>query len=283
MSGANRLVTLGVKGGPSLRAGGAMPTSSLLCLDGRVIVVDCGLGVARGLVQAGVALRDLDLIFVTHLHADHVLELGGLILTAWVSGLSRPVQVFGPPGIAAYWAGFQAAMAVDIGLRVADDGRPPLAGLVRVTEVEEGPVAVEGLRAAAFRVTHPPVEHAFAYRFDGARSVVFSGDTCHFPPLAGFAQGADVLVHEAMLPEGIDEILRKTGGGEKLRHHLLASHTTVDDAARVAAAAGVGRLVLNHLVPVDDPRFAPAHWLDRARVHFAGPASLGHDGMEVAL
>ena len=77
----NRVVLLGVKGGPSIRAKGAMPTSSLIELDGRRIVVDCGLGVTRGLVEAGVDLKTLDVILLTHLHSDHVLELGGLVHT----------------------------------------------------------------------------------------------------------------------------------------------------------------------------------------------------------
>jgi ribonuclease BN (tRNA processing enzyme) len=279
----NRLVLLGVKGGPSIRARGAMPTSSLLELDGRRIVVDCGLGVARGLVEAGMALRDLDLVFVTHLHSDHVLELGGLVHTAWVGGLSKPVTVFGPPGLQAYWQGFMAAMAYDIHLRVVDDGRVPLDSLVRIIEIGEGPVPLDGLAVTSLEVRHPPVDHAFAFRFEGTRTVTFSGDTTFFPPLGAFAKGSDVLVHEAMLPEGIDEILRKTGGGEKLRAHLNASHTVVDDAARIAAAAGAGHLVLNHLVPVDDPRFTAADWQARAARHFAGPVTVGRDGLEVVL
>lgn len=94
---ADRLVLLGSKGGPALRPGGPWPSSSLLELGGRNIVVDCGLGVTRGLVDAGISLKALDLIFITHLHSDHVLELGPLIHTAWTAGLATPVTVFGPP------------------------------------------------------------------------------------------------------------------------------------------------------------------------------------------
>ena len=71
----NYLALLGTKGGPSVRPGSTMPTSSLLCLDGRLIVVDCGLGVTRGLVDQGMRLEVLSLIFITHLHSDHYLEL----------------------------------------------------------------------------------------------------------------------------------------------------------------------------------------------------------------
>lgn len=279
----NRIVTLGVKGGPSLRAGGAMPSSSMLELDGHRIVIDAGLGVTRGLVQAGVALNSLTNVFITHLHSDHLLELGGLLHTAWVSGLKAPVRVFGPEGIAAYWAGFQAAMAYDMHLRVVDDGRKPLADLIQIITVIEGEVPFAGLRVRALAVNHPPVNFAYAYRFEGTKTVTFSGDTCYHPPLAQFAKGSDVLVHEALLPEGIEAILIRTGGGEKLRHHLTASHTMIDDVGRIAAAAGVGKLVLNHLVPVDDPAFTDAMWQSRAGAAYGGPVIVAKDGMEILL
>lgn len=283
MAARNRLVLLGTKGGPSVRAKGAMPTASLLELDGRRIVVDCGLGVTKALVEAGMDLRDLDLIFITHLHSDHLLELGPLIHTAWCGGIRAPVTVYGPEGIEGYWQGFLASMAYDIHLRVIDDGRVPLPEFVRIVTIGEGEVPLDGLKVRALQVLHPPVDHALALRFDGTCSVTFSGDTTYFPPLAGFAAGSDVLVHEAMLPEGIELILQKTGGGEKLRAHLHASHSTVDDAARIAQAAGVGRLVLNHLIPVDDPRFTAQDWYARTAAVWNGPVTLGRDGLEIAL
>jgi ribonuclease BN (tRNA processing enzyme) len=102
----DRLVLLGSKGGPALRPGGPWPSSSLLQIGGRNIVVDCGLGVTRGLVDAGISLKALDLIFITHLHSDHVLELGPLIHTAWTAGLATPIGVFGPPSTDHYWRRF---------------------------------------------------------------------------------------------------------------------------------------------------------------------------------
>ncbi len=282
-AGANRLVTLGVKGGPAVRAPGAMPTATLLELDGQSIIIDSGLGVTAALVAAGLDLRRLATICITHLHSDHILELGPLIHTAWVTGLKTPVTIYGPEGLSDYWAGFLQSTAYDSATRVEDEGRLPLPDLVRIVPVTGGPVPIAGLRVTALRVSHPPVDHALAFRFDGTRSVVCSGDTAYFPPLADFARGADVLLHEAMLPEGIEVILQNTGGGEALRAHLVASHTTVDDAGRIAAAAGVGKLVLNHLVPVDDPRFTEDMWRARAARTFAGPVLVGRDGMEVLL
>ena len=90
---ANQVTLLGTKGGPAIRPGTRMPTSILVEIDGQTILVDAGLGVSRGLCDAGVALTDLDAILITHLHSDHYLELGPLLHTAWTAGLSNPIPI----------------------------------------------------------------------------------------------------------------------------------------------------------------------------------------------
>lgn len=281
---AGRLILLGVKGGPAIRQGGAMPTSSFIEIGGCRAVVDCGLGVARSLVAAGIDLRSLDHVFITHLHSDHLLELGPLLHTAWATGLQRPIDVWGPPGIEVYWTGFLHSMAQDIAIRIADEGRSPLADLVRLHVHGAGTVMTDGaLTVSALAVPHPPMPDCHALRFDGPVAVTFSGDTAFHPPLAAFARGSAVLVHEAMLPEGIEAIVQKTGLGDALRHHLIRSHATVDQAATIARDAGVRGLVLHHLIPVDDPAIAEQDWLDRAAAVWDGPVVVGRDGMEIAL
>ncbi len=276
---------LGSKGGPALRPGGPWPSSSLLQIGGRTIVVDCGLGVTRGLVDAGVSLKALDLIFITHLHSDHVLELGPLLHTAWTAGLATPVSVFGPPGTGHYWQRFCQAMEFDIEIRIADEGRPDIRELVSINEFGEGQaIEQRGLKVSALRVDHPPVTDCFALRFEhGGKSVVFSADTAFFPPLADFAEGADILVHEAMQEEGIERLVAKTGNGARLKEHLLASHSFAEEAGRIASDAGVGRLVLNHLIPADDPRIGEADWTAAIRKTWAGDLTIAHDGLVVEL
>ncbi|WP_269931678.1 MBL fold metallo-hydrolase [Aminobacter sp. HY435] len=282
---SDRLVLLGTKGGPAIRPGGPWPTSTLLELGGRTIVVDCGLGVTRGLTDAGVALKALDLIFVTHLHSDHVLELGPLIHTAWTAGLATPVKVFGPAGLNQYWRGFLQALEFDIETRIDDEGRPDLRAMVEIVEFDEGDVTLEGdVRVTALRVDHPPVTDCFALRFDcEGKSVVFSADTAFFPPLAEFARGVDILLHEAMLEEGVERLVARTGNGARLRQHLMASHSLAGEAGEIGARARVGRLVLNHLIPADDAEISEAHWIEAVRKTWAGPLTIGHDGHVVAL
>ena len=282
----DHVVLLGTKGGPAIRPGSAMPTSHLLCLDGRRIVVDCGLGVTRALVDQGMALKDLSLIFVSHLHSDHYLELGPLIHTAWTAGLSTMVDIHGPPGIDSYWQAFVISMQADIDLRIADEGRPDLRDLVRVRLIEDGIVLQDGgLTVTALRNDHPPLVDSFALSFRTARRhVVFSGDTALLPALAGFARGADLLVHEAMLTAALPALAARVGNGsDKLMDHLLRSHSPAEDAARIATCAGVGRLALSHLIPADDPAYGPADWQAATEPHWSGPLFIGRDGLRIDL
>ncbi|ESW68767.1 hydrolase [Mesorhizobium sp. LSJC285A00] len=281
----DRLVLLGSKGGPALRPGGPWPSSSLLELGGRTIVVDCGLGVTRGLVDSAVSLKALDLVFITHLHSDHVLELGPLLHTAWTAGLASPVTLFGPPGTGQYWRRFCQAMEFDIEIRIVDEGRPDIREMASIVEFGEGEIfAQRGLKVSALRVDHPPVTDCFALRFDHAgKSIVFSADTAFFPPLAGFARNADILVHEAMLEEGIERLVARTGNGARLKEHLLASHSFAEQAGRIASDAGVKRLVLNHLIPADDAAIGEADWEAAVRKSWAGDLTIARDGLVVNL
>jgi ribonuclease BN (tRNA processing enzyme) len=116
--------------------------------------------------------------------------------------------------------------------------------------------ADDHVRVLATLVDHPPVFPAFAYRFESAHgSVVVSGDTTEHANVVRLAQGADVLVHEAI---DIDPYLLR-GLPEAYVSHLTRSHTDLRGAGRVAAAAQVGRLVLSHLAGIeDDAAGAPA-------------------------
>lgn len=279
----NTLTLLGTKGGPAIRPGTPMPTASLLQLDDQAILIDAGLGAAMGVCRAGVALEQLDAIVITHLHSDHYLELGPLLHTAWTAGLRRQIPVWGPEGTTAYWDHFCASMAFDIDLRIRDEGRPDLRSLIDIHPITDltqiGPIRVSTLRNA-----HPPIIDSFALRFDGSRSVVMSGDTAPIPEMVPFAQGADLLVHEAMLTAGVDALCARVGNGDdRLRTHLMQSHSPAADVAQIAQDAGVKMLALNHLIPSDDPDFTDAHWHAECGPNFTGTLILGQDGEHIPL
>jgi ribonuclease BN (tRNA processing enzyme) len=277
---------LGTKGGPAIRQDSPMPTSSLLSLAGQWAVIDCGLGVTKGLVDEGFALKDLALVFITHLHSDHYLELGPLLHTAWTAGLKTPVRVWGPSGLQRYWQGFLLSMAEDIETRIEDEGRPDLSGLVSFHSIRPGQPITEGAWAIdALPSIHPPLTESFSLSFRaGGRHVVFTGDTAHNPALVDFAAGADLLIHEAMLAEGLAALQQRIGNGDdRLMQHWLRAHTLAEDAARTATAAGVKALALHHLIPSDDPAFGPADWNRACAPHWSGPLHIGQDGMRISL
>jgi len=279
-----RLILLGTKGGPRVTTGSRSNPSTLLLVGGTPLVVDCGYGTAGRLVAAGVALETLRYIFITHHHSDHSLDYGPLVYSGWVAGLASRVDAYGPSGMEELTGGFFEYMRSDIETRIADEGRPDLRQFLMPHSFGESGVVLETpfMTVSAARVLHPPIEQAYAYRFDtGDRSIVISGDTTYAPALAELARGADVLVHEAMYVPGLDGLLARVPNAETLREHLLASHTVTEDVGRIAAEAGVGTLVLSHLVPGDDPSITDDQWTEGVRAHFDGEIIVGRDLMEI--
>ena len=283
----NDYVTLlGTKGGPAVRTGSSLPTSNLVVLNGQLMVLDCGLGVTKGLIDQGIQLRNLSLIFISHLHSDHYLELGPLIHTAWTAGLKTKVDIYGPAGIDDYWVGFLASMKADIDLRIEDEGRPDLRDLVEIQVIDAGHVMErEGVSVSAIRTEHPPLIDTFALSFKTSQAhVVFSGDTARLEALEGFARGADLLIHEAMLESALPALMARIGNGsEKLMEHLLRSHTFAHDAAITAANAGAKRLVLSHLIPSDDPDYGLKDWEEACAGNYEGELIVGQDGIKIDL
>lgn len=282
----NYVALLGTKGGPAIRPGSSMPMSNLFCLNDQKIIVDCGLGVTRGLVDQGIQLKDISLIFISHLHSDHYLELGPLLHTAWTAGLKSHVEIWGPSGLDIYWQGFLASMKADIDLRIDDEGRPDLRHLIHIRVIEAGKIIErEGLVVSALRTHHPPLVDCFALSFRTAnKHVVFSGDTAPIKSLEDFARDADLLIHEAMLKSALPALMARVGNGsDKLMTHFLRSHTFAHDAAETATKAGVKRLALSHLIPADDASYSASDWKEAVANYWKGPLFIGYDGLKIEL
>ena len=276
-----RLVLLGTAGGPTPKRTRAAPAQALE-VDGAVYVVDCGNGVGRQMALAGLPFLGLRHVFLTHHHSDHDADLVTLPLLAWAAGNEHPVTLHGPPPLQrAVRAGLRAH-AFDIGTRRKDEGRPDLRKLLPVHPVkEDGLVLDDGVvRVTAARVEHPPIEDAFAYRFDlPGWSVVISGDTAPSKNLVRLARGADLLVHEVLLAD-VAEVARwlEKPPDHPLVQHVVRSHTSVHDVGRIAREAGVKTLVLSHFVPGDAPVDREAV-LAEIRRSFQGKVVFGEDLM----
>jgi ribonuclease BN (tRNA processing enzyme) len=276
-----RLVLLGTAGGPTPKVDRAAPAQAVVVGDA-MYLVDCGDGVARQLALAKLPIQQLRALFITHHHSDHNAGYGPLFLLGWTAVL-RTVDAYGGPPLVEMTRLLLAAHAFDIETRIVDEGRTPLAPLVRPHEITGGGEIFrdERVRVTAAVNHHPPIAHSFAYRIDSAdRSIVVSGDTAYSESVMKLARGADVLVHEALFRafwERPDAPLTPA-----VRRHIIASHTDAEDVGRLAAEAGVKTLVLSHFVP-SEPAGAVSdeQWLAAARRHFRGPIVLGRDLMEI--
>ena len=277
----SRLVLLGTGGGPTPKATRSAPAFAV-AVDGATYIVDCGNGVARQMAKAALPFRSLRAVFLTHHHSDHNADYGNLFLLLWAGGLNAPVDAFGPPPLRKMTEQYLALNAYDIATRIADEGRPPLAPLIRVRDITMAGEVYrdERVRVSCALVEHPPVVPAFAFRFDMAdRSIVFSGDTAPCASLIELARGADVLVHEVMYEPALDAICARLDNATRLRQHLLDSHTTLDQVGAVAREAGVKCLVLSHFVPAEG--IADEIWREGAARGFDGEIVLGRDLMEL--
>src|SRR5258708_23938644 len=178
-----RLILLGTKGGPSIstNTGRHLP-SQVVIVGGAPYVVDCGLGVTGQLVRAGIDIRKLRHLLITHHHTDHDLEYGNLLYTPWVQGLATPVDAWGPPPLAAMTEQFFALNQYDIATRMADEGRSDPRGLVHVHEFSAGGVGLpnSAVPVPAALLPHPPELPTFGYRvYPPLPSIATSGDPAY--------------------------------------------------------------------------------------------------------
>ncbi|MBT2747865.1 MULTISPECIES: MBL fold metallo-hydrolase [unclassified Lysobacter] len=278
-----RLILLGTAGGPTPKALRAAPASAVV-VDDAIYVIDCGNGVARQMALAGLSLGAIGNVFLTHHHSDHNADYGNLLWLAWAADLRHRVDTWGPPPLKRMTRQFLRLNDTDIRTRIADEGRPELASLIRAHELRAGGEVMrdERVRVTAAVVDHPPMRPAFAYRFDTPdRSIVFSGDTRPSAALIELARGADVLVHEVMYLPALEKLIASEAQAARLRQHLLDSHTTTEQVGKLATEAGVKTLVLNHFVPGGDPALTDEVWRAAVAPHFKGELVIGRDLMEL--
>ncbi|MEP7141688.1 MAG: MBL fold metallo-hydrolase [Ferruginibacter sp.] len=281
----DRLVLLGTQGGPFIRSYKQTPSANLIVYKKITFVIDAGYGATFKLKEAGINLSTLKYIFITHHHSDHNLELGPLLYNAWVSGLAEPIHVYAPVGLNQLLNYYWESNRIDIDMRIKNEGRPDIRTLVISHEIAEGILlSISNVEVTALKNIHPPVDESYAFKFKlGEKMVVFSGDTTYCPALAAFATGADYLIHEVMYGPAVDEMVKRRPNATKLKESILSHHTLAEDAGRIAKAANVKNLILNHYVPPDDQTLTDQLWLEAVGKTFSGNTIVGKDLLQFAL
>jgi ribonuclease Z len=237
----------------------------------RVYLVDCGPGVVRRAVEAGLKMEQLTRVFVTHLHSDHTVGCPDLIFTPAVTGRLEPFAAYGPPGLAAMTGHILKAWKQDMEIRLHGlEPAVPRAYIVQPHDVKPGEIyRDQGMRVIAFAVKHGTWKYAYGYRFEAAdKVIVISGDTTYSEGLIRAAKGCDILVHEVYSQKGLE---RRTADWQ--RYHA-AFHTSGPDVGRVGAQVQPRKLVLYHQLPMGE---TPGEVLQEVRGQFDGETIYGND------
>ncbi len=293
------ILLLGTKGGPDLSRDRSEP-ATLLIVDGRPYLIDCGIGTMRRLLAAGVPSQDIRTIFLTHDHPDHVLGLADVMAND-LNGLeptggratAGTFAIYGPPPAAALVAAAWSFVRIAYGVFAAER----LGGGIRGDPFRVHVIARDGLvyqddriRVTAAENTHYRLMPAqdrkrmksYAYRFQTPYGViVFTGDTGPSEAVARLAAGADVLVSEV---EDLDAITRavqprpgasagRARAAATLLAHLRDEHLTMRAVGELATRARVKAVLLHHYVPPEDT----AAYLAGVRPSYAGPVFAGED------
>lgn len=292
------VVFLGTAGGPPLRLDRSEP-STLLMVDGRQYLLDCGIGTMRRMIEGGIKSERVRTIFLTHLHADHALGLADVMandfLNQGLTDAAGPINVYGPQ---------QTAELVGAAFRFIVIGFRPFAA-----ENPAGFKVVNGEFASPFiahefnrdgvifqddkiEVTAVENSHYALMPKDERKEIksysygiktpygrlVFTGDTGPSDGLSGLAKGADVLVAEVSSrdSEDLDKLVSSMAArahwsperSRMFRAHFQFEHLDSNTVGQLAAKAGVKAVLLYHYDP--EGKSDQATYVNEVKKHFSG-------------
>jgi ribonuclease BN (tRNA processing enzyme) len=247
-----QVVLLGT-GNPSPNPDHSGPATAVV-VNGSAYLVDMGAGVVRrasaaerkGIAALGV--KNLKIVFVTHLHSDHTIGYPDLITTPAIMGRKAPLEVYGPKGLKAMTSNILKAYSEDIDIRLHGlEQGDPQAYKVNVHEIEPGVIYKDAnVTVKAFLVPHGSWPQAFGYRFETAdRTIVFSGDPAPSQSVGDNCNGCDVLLHEVYSVAGVGK------GTDPSKKYFASFHTSTYELAELAAKARPKLLILYHQMPLD--------------------------------
>jgi len=292
------VITTGT-GAPLPDEGRAGPQTVVIAGD-QFLVFDSGPGSTHKMELIHLEVGDVDALFLTHYHSDHIGDMGELMLKRWATtGNDQPLPIYGPPGVEEVVAGFETAYQLDVGYRVAHHGEEAMptsgaGGEAHMfdlgSDLMSSDVVYEqdGVQVIAFNVDHAPIFPAVGYRVTyKGKSVVITGDTVFTESLIHHSMGADVLVSEALNHEMSTMVSNATSGLENnasiVAEDIKDYHITPEQAGIVARDAGIPYLIITHVLPPVPSQILVNPFLRDARAIYDGEVRMANDGTMVKI
>ena len=287
------ILLLGTHGGPELTEARSEP-ATLLIVDGRRYLIDCGIGTMRRLLDAGVPSQTIGTIFITHNHPDHALGLVDVLANDYhyldlvAPGSNQKFNIYGPPQTPALVRAAYNFITIPYAIFAAEPvGRSALSDPFKAHAIDHNGVVYHDnkIRVIAAENTHyqlmPAKSRAsmksYSYRFETPYgAIVFTGDTGPSPAVEHLAKGADVLITEVEDLTAIVNSVRqlgKAGNVNALVEHMRMEHLTMREVGEMATRAQVKSVILYHFVGgMDGPRFVSG-----VKKYYSGPVYAGED------
>lgn len=262
--------------------------STLIEVGDQKLLIDAGRGAPIRLRQLGVPLGKINALFLTHYHSDHTSGIPDVWLSGWLPApygrRTAPFHVVGPVGAKALMSNLERAYALDVKIRIEDQGLPPQGAAIVVDEFNKAGVVYEksGVKVVAFDVEHgPAIKPAVGYRIEyKGRSAVISGDTRYDQNVIKYGAGADLLIHE--VGSAKPELLATSPAVQK----IIAHHTTPREAGMVFAQTKPKLAVYTHFVLSSNEKFAEPSLdevIAETRQTYGGPLVMGEDLMSFEI
>ncbi len=291
-----RVVTLGTRSGPFPTAVRAQSSNAVI-VGQAVYLIDAGDGTLRRLAQAGLSVRNIDAIFLTHLHDDHTTGLVPLMSVQFGLDRTRPVGVYGPPLTETLVRAALQFLAVNSEIRMSDGLRSRgIATVFSGHDVEPGLVyrddniTVRAVENTHFNFPAGSLSYrktkSYSYRVEAPdRIIVFSGDTGPSEALTELAKGADLLVTEVSIIDELKELRIKDGSWGRWTpeqqanwvRHMIDEHVSPEQVASMATRAGVKTVVLTHLPASGERSDTYERFAAAVKKGFSGQVLVAHD------
>lgn len=267
-------------------------------VGGQFLLFDAGDYAQKRMEQFGLPSEELDAVFLTHFHNDHIADLGEVMQRSYILGRENKLMVYGPTGVEDIVAGFNMVYAFDSDHRTEHHGEGFMPTEFQFATASEFDATLEevvvyekdGVIVTAFQTYHPPIDPVFGYEITYKDTkVVISGDTLVTDTLAAYSKDADLLVMDIMnyelvtlMEEGFYEIGEDELG--QIMFDIKEYHPDVTDVAQMAQNQDVQRLALTHYAPAAPVQsMMNRFYVDPIREIYDGELIAGSDGTIITI